>query len=102
MRRDRVRDHTARIHALQGYAREFTRGQLEEPPRHAILCAHYGSVFANERRDPRRELRETMRLYAQDNHVHGTSLLERSDYSGARLEVAFRTRDPNTACLHGL
>src|SRR4051812_35503298 len=69
MRLDRLRNHTARVDALQLQSLELIAEVLEIPPGNAVLCADDNGVWAEERPQRRRKRGKCMRLDAEKHHV---------------------------------
>src|SRR5713226_4960108 len=97
---NRLANHPARVHALEARARQFTRAELEVPPREAVLRAHDGGGFADEGRNLGRELRQAVRFYAQEDDVHRPGFRKIADDPWADHKFFGGADDPKAILLH--
>src|SRR5437868_2925538 len=100
MRLDRCRDGAAGIDALEMQSVQLAWIVLEVPPRDAVLRADDNRLGAEQLAQLRRQLREAVRFYGQENHIGGANGREVPGDHGLYFEVAIRARDAQTAFLH--
>src|SRR5204862_3616773 len=71
-------------------------------PGDTVLRAYDCSGFSNQGGNLWRQARQAVRLYAENDDVHGAGVSQLANNARANLEIAFRAEDPEPTLLHRL
>jgi hypothetical protein len=100
-RLDGARDGAARIDPFETGALERPAVTLEEPPRNAVLCADHDRLGPEQRRQPRRQVRQAVSLDAEKHDVGRADGCQIARHRRVDLEIAIGAEHPQAPGFHG-
>ena len=97
---DRIRDCAAGIDAFEVHTFVIAAPSLKKPPGDSVLGADDCRVWAEDRFELRRELREAVGLYAEEDYVDRADFFEIPGDFRMRFEITLDTFHAYAALLH--